>query len=83
MLIAATFLPYALLDPWRVSSLGLRALGWNVIAPGPYVLTDPSIYVPLIMLCILVFYALLIRRLWTMPRSELKFSGKQPKVSEV
>jgi hypothetical protein len=82
MLIAATFLPYALLDPWRVSSLGLRALGWNVIAPGPYVLTDPSIYIPIIMLSILVFYALLIRRLWIMPRSGPGFAGEQPKVSE-
>jgi hypothetical protein len=73
-LVAAIYLPYALLDPWRVFSLGFLMLGWNVIAPGPYVLTDPAIYVPLIMLCILVFYALLIRRLWTMPQTKLEFS---------
>ena len=29
-----------------------------------YVLTDPSIYVPLIMLVILTFYYFLVRRLW-------------------
>jgi hypothetical protein len=31
---------------------------------GEYVLTDPSVYVPLIMLVILTFYFFLVRRLW-------------------
>jgi hypothetical protein len=57
------FLPYALIDIWQVLSLGLFGMG--VIAPGPYVLTDPSIYIPMIMILILTFYALLIKRTWT------------------
>jgi len=35
-----------------------------VVMQGEYVLTDPSIYVPLIMLVILTFYFFIIRRLW-------------------
>ena len=66
--ICAVFLPYALLDPWRVFSFGLSLAGLNTITPNLYVLTDPAIYVPLIMVVILVFYALLIGRLWRMPQ---------------
>jgi len=62
--VCVVFLPYALLDLWRLVSLALSALGLEVIAPGPYVLTDPAIYVPLVMFVILTFYALLVRRLW-------------------
>jgi hypothetical protein len=71
-LAMVSFLPYALLDPWRVFSLVFLLFGWNVIAPGPYVLTDPAIYFPLIMLSILVFYVLLIRRLWIVSESQLR-----------
>ena len=56
------FLPYALLDPWRVGSLAFG--GMDVILPGPYVATDPAIYVPLIMATILMLYIVLIKRLW-------------------
>jgi len=56
------FLPYALLDPWRVGSLAFGGIG--VILPGPYVATDPAIYVPLIMATILMLYAVLVARLW-------------------
>jgi hypothetical protein len=31
---------------------------------GGYVLTDPSLYLPLIMFSILVFYGILVSRLW-------------------
>jgi hypothetical protein len=55
------FLPYALIDAWQLLSLGV--FGMDVIAPGPYVLTDPSIYIPMVMIVILVFYASLTRRL--------------------
>jgi len=68
-LVWAVFLPYALLDLWRLISFALYMLGLNVIVPGPYILTDPAIYVPLVMLVILVFYALLIKRLWVVPAS--------------
>lgn len=59
----AVFLPYALLDMWQIISVAL--FGFDVIVPGPFILTDPAIYIPLVMIVILVFYALLIRRLWT------------------
>ncbi|HQE92339.1 MAG TPA: glycosyltransferase family 87 protein [Anaerolineae bacterium] len=56
------FLPYALLDPWRVGSLVFG--GMDIILPGPYVATDPAIYFPLIMVTILMLYAVLVVRLW-------------------
>ena len=56
------FLPYALLDPWRVGSLVFG--GMDVILPGPYVATDPALYFPLIMVTILMLYAVLVTRLW-------------------
>lgn len=56
------FLPYALIDFWQIASF--LAFGPDIIAPGPYILTDPSIYIPIIMIVTLAFYALLIRRLW-------------------
>jgi hypothetical protein len=57
-----TFLPYALIDLWQVISF--LAFGPDVMLPGPYILTDPSIYIPLVMIVILTFYALLIQRSW-------------------
>ncbi len=56
------FLPYALLDFWQLLSFAL--FGEAVILPGFYIATDPGIYVPLIMIVILVFYAVLLHRLW-------------------
>jgi hypothetical protein len=56
------FLPYALLDIWQVASFAV--LGQAIIADGFYIWTDPSIYLPLVKVVILVFYALLIKRLW-------------------
>jgi len=58
----AVFLPYSLVDLWQVVSFAL--FGMSAVAPGPYILTDPSIYLPLTMTVILTFYALLVRRLW-------------------
>ena len=55
------FAPYALLDIWRLVSY--IALGDSVLYEGAYVLTDPLIYVPWIMIMLLVFYALLLRQL--------------------
>lgn len=55
------FAPYALLDIWRlVSYLGF---GDSVLYEGAYVLTDPLIYVPWIMMILLVFYAILLSKL--------------------
>jgi hypothetical protein len=59
------FAPYALVDFLRIA--GFAALGPNVMITTPYLdlaRTDPSIYVPLAILVILMFYALLMRWLW-------------------
>jgi hypothetical protein len=61
-LLWVIFLVYALVDAWQIVSF--LVFGDAAIAPGPYVLTDPSIYVPLIMMVTVFFYALLVRRLW-------------------
>lgn len=59
------FAPYALLDIWRL--LSYIALGDSVLYEGAYVLTDPLIYVPWIMMILLAFYALLLQRLNNYP----------------
>jgi len=56
------FLPYALLDAWQMISYLI--FGESIFYNEAYLLTDPSIYVPLVMLVILVLYALLLKRLW-------------------
>ncbi len=61
VLLWVLFGPYALLDIWRLVSY--IALGDNVLYQGAYVLTDPLIYVPWIMMVLLVFYAILLLRL--------------------
>ena len=63
----AVFLPYALLDVWQV--ITFVALGPAILADGLYVWIDPSIYLPMVMLVILVFYTLLVKRLWAIPYS--------------
>jgi hypothetical protein len=55
------FAPYALLDIWRLVSY--IALGDRVLYEGAYVLTDPLIYVPWILMVLLVFYLLLLQQL--------------------
>jgi hypothetical protein len=61
VLLWALFGPYALLDIWRLISY--IALGDNVLYEGAYVLTDPLIYIPWIMIVLLVFYAMLLFKL--------------------
>jgi hypothetical protein len=65
MWVWVVFLPYALLDFWQVASF--VALGEAIFAEGLYIWIDPSIYVPMVMLVILMFYALLVKQLWVMP----------------
>jgi hypothetical protein len=55
------FAPYALLDIWRLVSY--IAFGDNILYEGAYVLTDPLIYIPWILVILLVFYILLLRNL--------------------
>ena len=66
------FGPYAILDIWR--SVTYLALRDDVIYQDVYLLTDPLIYLPWIMLVLLVFYAILLLRL-------NKFPMKQPRVN--
>ena len=61
VLLWLLFGPYALRDVWRLISY--IALGDSVLYQGAYVLTDPLIYVPWIMMILLVFYGILIVRL--------------------
>jgi glycosyl transferase family 87 len=64
VLLWILFGPYALLDIWRlVSYLGF---GDSVLYQGAYVLTDPLIYIPWIMMILLVFYAILLSKLNTL-----------------
>ena len=62
--LAAIFLPLALLDLWQLISVA--AFGSRVIA-GAYILTDPGIYLPITLIVILAFYAVLVKRLWQAP----------------
>jgi hypothetical protein len=55
------FAPYALLDIWRLISY--LSFGNDILYEGTYVLSDPFIYVPWIMVILLVFYGLLLQRL--------------------
>jgi len=59
------FAPYALLDIWRL--VGYIGLGDSVLYEGSYVLTDPFLYIPWIMIILLVFYALLLQKLNSTP----------------
>jgi hypothetical protein len=56
------FLPYAFLDVWQAASYAV--IGPAVLIQGAYVATDPSIYLPVMMLILLAFLAILTRRLW-------------------
>ncbi|MBN2390291.1 MAG: hypothetical protein JXR84_06195 [Anaerolineae bacterium] len=61
-LVWLVFLPYALVDVWRLVTFALW--GSDVILPGLYVSTDPLIYVPWIMIVTIVFYGIVMPRLW-------------------
>ncbi len=65
-LITILFFPYAFIDAWRLLSYLIG--GEAVIYNAGYVLTDPLIYIPVILLVLLVFYFLLLERLWTLQK---------------
>jgi len=69
------FLPYALVDVWQIISY--LAFGDAVLKDDAYVLTDPSIYLPLIMIIILLFYVLLLKRLWAIAPSLKEAAARQ------
>jgi hypothetical protein len=62
ILLWIVFAPYAFLDIWRLISY--LAFGDDILFDGAYVLTDPLIYVPWILIILLVFYGLLVHNLW-------------------
>ena len=59
------FAPYAFLDIWRLISY--LTFGDDILYQGSYVLTDPFIYIPWIMMVILLFYAFLLQKLIRYP----------------
>ena len=61
ILLWGLFGPYALLDIWRLASY--IGFGDSILYEGAYVLTDPFIYIPWIMIILLIFYVLLLNRL--------------------
>jgi hypothetical protein len=65
ILALTIFLSYALLDFWQFITFVF--LGPDIIAPDLYIWTDPSIYVPVVMVVILTFYGILVKRLWHVP----------------
>jgi hypothetical protein len=67
ILIWLVFLAYALLDIWRAISFVIW--GSDIMAPGAYILTDPSLYVPIVMFVILSFYTILMTELWKSARA--------------
>lgn len=58
------FLQYALLDVWQLAAF--IVLGGSVLASGSalIILADPSALLPMTLFLILVFYGLLVKRLW-------------------
>ena len=57
----ALFAPYALLDIWRLVTYII--FGDAILYQGSYVLTDPIIYIPWIMITSLLAYGLLLKKL--------------------
>ncbi len=61
-LLGLFFFPYALIDLWRLVSYIIW--GDAIIYNAGYVLSDPLIYLPVILLVLLVCYFLLLAHLW-------------------
>jgi hypothetical protein len=72
-LVWVAFLPHALAEVWLL----MASVG--PISDDGYALWNPSIHIPFAMVVVLVFYALLVKRLWT-PRED---SGEIPAASLV
>ncbi len=60
------FIPYAFVDFWQFISY--LVFGDKIITPNGYILSDYSIYFPIVMLMILIFYAVLI--VFLLPKQE-------------
>lgn len=64
IVVWVVFMVYALVDLLRLVTFAVFP---DAITPQMYFLTDPSVYVPVTMIVILTFYAILIGRLWPRP----------------
>jgi len=67
--IATAFLLYAVIDFWQIMSYTI--LGDAVVDEGWYVRTDPSLYIPLVLIVTLLFYSVLVARLWQATEPDL------------
>ncbi len=61
-LLWIVFAPYAFLEIWRF--INFIIFGYDILIDGAYVRTDPFIYIPWILVILLVFYGLIVQRLW-------------------
>ncbi|MBC7876826.1 MAG: hypothetical protein H7Y59_06595 [Anaerolineales bacterium] len=66
------FLPYALADIWRL--LSYIIFGEAVLEGGAYVLTDPLLYLPWILMVLMSFYAVIV---WRLYKSQTELIAKQ------
>ena len=58
-LLWLVFLPYVLIDLWQIGSYAI--LGDSIFLPGgEYIRTDYSMYIPIVMIVVLVFYGLIL-----------------------
>jgi hypothetical protein len=74
VLASIVFIPYCLLDFWRLLSFAI--LGEDALS-GAYIITDPSTYVPMILFVLLAFYAILLRRLFARAAASRLGFGQQ------
>jgi hypothetical protein len=63
MAAVSVWLIYALGEFWQI--LSLAVLGRRALSSNAYVVTNPNVYVPTIIITLLVFYSILIRKLWS------------------
>ncbi|HML21151.1 MAG TPA: glycosyltransferase family 87 protein [Aggregatilinea sp.] len=77
----AVFMVYALADLWQMVSY--LALGDAALIQDAYVVTDPNMYIPVVMIVILSFYALLVSRLWAATAPAIEESTARQAVETV
>jgi len=74
VLVWGGFLLYALVDLWQLISY--LVFGSEILIQDAYIATDPTMYAPVILILILIFYLILVNRLWPnihQPRSLLRW----------
>jgi hypothetical protein len=74
ILASLVFIPYCLLDFWRLLSFAIW--GYDSLS-GAYIITDPSTYIPMILFVLLVFYVILLRRLFARAAASRAGNGGQ------